>query len=322
MIPRISVIVPNFNHEAFLEKRLQSIVQQTRGDYEVILLDDRSHDGSLRILESYARQLQCPLLLNEVNSGNPYQQWNKGVAAARGEFIWIAESDDFAERDFLEKMAARLEQFPQSGLAYCQSWVVDENERLLGLNDSWTRDLDAARWQKDFYANGRDEIRNYLVFKNTIPNASAVLFKKSIFNEIGRADETFSYAGDWHTWVRMLQISDLCFCSAALNYHRTHPATLRKKALKGTRQVAEVYRILGWMLNHADIPAATAEKARDRIMERWLSALTAKPGNLSPLRNYSVYRWARAVDDKLASRFARTSLARAASRIRHGLAVK
>jgi len=309
MIPRISVIVPNFNHGEFLEKRIQTILRQSRTDFELILLDDHSSDQSLDILARYAQDPHCRLLVNERNSGNPFKQWNKGVEVAKGDFIWIAESDDYASEFILEKLASRLEQHPQAGLAYCQSWVVDEKEQQLGLNDAWTRALDPGRWQKDFYADGREECRNFLVFQNTIPNASAVLFRKDIYERIGRADETFFYAGDWHVWVRMLAVSDICFCSEPLNFYRTHAATVRKKALAGTRRVAENYRILDWLLIHMNIPADSAEKALDLAMDRWQRALTARAGNLSPARNRDIFHVARRIDNRLYRRFSRHFLA-------------
>lgn len=315
-MPKISIIVPNYNHEAFLEQRLQSILRQTRSDFEVILLDDHSNDHSLKILEKYSRQLPCQLLVNTHNIGNPYKQWNRGVRATKGEYVWIAESDDYASEFFLEKLANRLEQYPHAGLAYCQSWIINEQGQQLGLNDSWTRGLDPERWQRDFYANGREECSRYMIFQNTIPNASAVLFRRSIFEEIGYVDETFSYAGDWHTWIRMLQVSDLCFCIEPLNYYRTHPGSLRKKALNGTRQVEEAYRILNWLLTHAKITETVAEKARDRVMQRWQLALTARAANWLPNRNYRIYRSARPVDHQAVRRFARKLWARAIQKIR------
>jgi hypothetical protein len=84
--------------------------------------------------------------------------------------------------------------------------------------------------------------------------------------------------------------------------------------------VEENYRILGWLLTHLDIPAATAEKARDLVMERWQLALTARRlTNLSPGRNRNIYRLARAADAQTARRFARQLLARTNKKIRRWL---
>lgn len=309
-MPKISVIVPNYNHQPFLNRRIQSILNQTEKDFELILLDDHSSDHSIEILNHYVSNSNCRLLVNERNSGNPYKQWNKGIREAAGDYIWIAESDDYADATFLEKMVSKLDQAPQAGLAYCQSWIVDEHEQPLGLNDGWTQALAPGRWQHDFFADGRQECRDFLILQNTIPNASAVLFRRAVFERAGWADETFFYAGDWHLWARMLAFSDVCFCSEPLNFYRTHSATLRSKESTGIRGALECYRVLAWMLAHVDVPAERAEKALDLAMSRWQRALTVQSGGLSSSRNREVFRVARRVDRHLARRFVRHSLAR------------
>ena len=96
-MPRVSIIVPNFNHAAFLKRRLDSIFQQTMQDFELIFLDDASTDSSLAVFEDYAHDSRVTRHVNQDNSGNPFVQWNRGLEMAAGEYIWIAESDDFAD---------------------------------------------------------------------------------------------------------------------------------------------------------------------------------------------------------------------------------
>ena len=84
-MPAVSVIVPNYNHARFLRKRIDSILNQTFQDFELILLDDCSTDESRSILSEYASDPRVRLELNEVNSGSPFKQWNKGIRIARGE---------------------------------------------------------------------------------------------------------------------------------------------------------------------------------------------------------------------------------------------
>ena len=102
--PAVSVIVPNYNHAPFLRRRLDSIFNQTYQDFEVIILDDCSSDNSKEIIEQYRNRPQIThIVYNEVNSGSPFKQWAKGFDLAKGEYIWIAESDDWAELNFLEE---------------------------------------------------------------------------------------------------------------------------------------------------------------------------------------------------------------------------
>lgn len=82
--PVVSVIVPNYNHAAFLKERIASIAAQTMRDMEVILLDDASTDGSTALLERMAASLpgKVQLVVNAENSGSPFKQWLKGIAMA------------------------------------------------------------------------------------------------------------------------------------------------------------------------------------------------------------------------------------------------
>ena len=102
--PTVSIIVPNFNHAPFLRKRVDSILGQTYQDFEIILLDDCSTDESRSILREYSDRPHVRLAFNDANSGSGYRQWNKGVSLARGKYVWIAESDDYADGNLLQRL--------------------------------------------------------------------------------------------------------------------------------------------------------------------------------------------------------------------------
>jgi Glycosyltransferases involved in cell wall biogenesis len=104
----VTVIIPNFNHAAFLKQRIESVLNQTFQDFEMIVIDDCSADESREVIEAYRNHPKVSqVVYNEQNSGSAFKQWVKGVALAKGDWIWIAESDDWAEHDFLERMMPR-----------------------------------------------------------------------------------------------------------------------------------------------------------------------------------------------------------------------
>ena len=86
--PLVSVIVPNYNYARFLDERMQSILTQTYQNFEIIILDDCSKDNSRDVIEKYRGNphVSC-IVYNEVNSGSPFKQWNKGFIIAKGELI-------------------------------------------------------------------------------------------------------------------------------------------------------------------------------------------------------------------------------------------
>ena len=221
----VSVIVPNYNHAKFLKKRLDSIFSQTFQDFELIILDDCSTDTSREIIEGYRHLSNVSVHYNSKNSGSPFKQWKKGIKLAKGKYIWIAESDDLAEPTFLETMVEKLK--AGHGLAYCRSGDIDQ----FGDKKSdffWADGLDENRWKSDYENNGKDEISNFLVYRCTIPNASACVFEKK-YAPSDCGFERMRYSGDWLFWIRLLENSSVSYSSLTLSYFRHHQGSTRNK---------------------------------------------------------------------------------------------
>jgi hypothetical protein len=291
-MPRVSVVVPSYNHARFLERRLQSVFAQTFTDFEVLLLDDGSTDGSVEILRRFAHEPRVVRLdLNPVNSGSVFRQWNRGVAAARGEYVWIAETDDDADPGLLAALVAVLDAHPAVGLAYCQSVEVDYAGRPVRNMAEHTEDLEPGRWQQDFVANGREECARYLVRKSTIPNASAVVFRRGLYEAAGGADETFTLAGDLMLWVKILLRSEVAFVARPLNHFRQHARSARWRRL--TAWLTERPRVTAFIAAQLPVPAEMLREARARMLREWVWALAQAP---EPLPADALWECIRAVD--------------------------
>lgn len=302
--PKVSVIVPNYNHARFLEKRLQSVLDQSFGDFEILYLDDASTDDSARVFAPFAANSRIRVILNEHNSGVPFKQWNKGVRAARGEFIWIAEADDYADASLLETLMDVLERNPQVGLAFCQSWVVDETDRVVELEHlGWH--IDPERWSRDFVMPGRDYVRQYLTQDNTIPNASAVVFRKAVYESAGYANETLRLTGDWMTWYQMLQRADIAFVARPLNFFRTHSGSVRANSTRTGVAAQERYVLAHRMLRDLRLSPQQLEAVRHASMNVWRQALFAPAPYKEWRRHLRIYRSARRLDPRVHLRLIR-----------------
>ena len=156
------MIIPNCNHARYLRKRIESIFAQTYQNFELILLDDCSNDNSRDILRAYTGDGRVRTEFNTENSGTPFKQWNKGVGLAQGKYVWIAESDDYANPTFLERLTGVLESDETIPLAYCQSWSVDEGGATQGLAGRHLNALDWDRWKRPFVRDGLEECRDFL----------------------------------------------------------------------------------------------------------------------------------------------------------------
>ena len=265
MSPTVSVIIPNYNHAPYLAQRIRSVLEQTYQGFELIILDDCSTDDSRTIINNFADQdKRIQTIFNTTNSGSPFVQWNRGVAAARGKYIWIAESDDYADSDLLRTLVEKLAQHPTVSVAYCQSWVVDARGKIIGNMRHWTDTLHTQHWLQDYRASGDQENRRFLFHKPTIPNTSAVVFRKERYEAIGRADEGMVMCGDWLHWIKMLAGSEVYFVAEPLNYFRRHEATTRtiRTHERVLTRIREEYRILEYILRCHNPDAALAEKLR------------------------------------------------------------
>ena len=221
----ISVIVPNYNHAKFLKERIDSILNQTFQDFELIILDDCSTDNSRETIESYRHLPNVSIFYNSKNSGSPFKQWKKGIKLAKGKYVWIAESDDYSESDFLETMIQKLN--AGNGLAYCRSGDIDENGNKKS-DFFWADGLDENRWKSDYENNGYDEIKNHLVYRCTIPNASACVFKKELA-PLNCGFDKMRYCGDWLFWIKLLERTSLGYSAETLNHFRHHEGSTRNK---------------------------------------------------------------------------------------------
>jgi glycosyltransferase involved in cell wall biosynthesis len=275
-VPTVSVIVPNYNHARYLRKRVESVLGQTSQNFEVILLDDCSTDESRSIIEEYRNDPRVQIKFNEENSGSVFKQWNKGVRMARGKYVWIAESDDYADNGFLERMVPILEGQPEVTFAYCRSWSVGEDDRRLGFADAYLKCLDEKHWTDDFVVNGIEECRRFFALTNPVPNASAVLFRKEVYEKAGWADEGMRVCGDYKMWAAMSLEGKMAYVAKPLNYFRTHRTNVRTTMQEGALDACEYYYV---MLSVLDRIASPDELKQRKVITE---ALNRQPCELNP----------------------------------------
>jgi glycosyltransferase involved in cell wall biosynthesis len=240
--PTISILLPNYRHAAYLPQRLESIFQQTFQDFEVILLDDHSPDNSVHILQQYAERYAdkvTHLLVNDQNTGNPFVQWKKGIDLARGEFIWIAESDDFCENTMLEKLHQALSRKPQAAVAAANLIQVDTNGAYL---------KNRTHYQNAEFSSEK-VLTQHFTSGTYLWNASAVLFRKSATENVDWHWVTrFKYCGDWLFWTQLLQTGGLVTLREYLSYFRVHEKSVSSQEASRYRTFTEGLEIVQWIL--------------------------------------------------------------------------
>jgi glycosyltransferase involved in cell wall biosynthesis len=228
----VSVIVPNYNYAHYLHQRLESICSQTYPIHEIILLDDASTDDSKTVIAELMRKCgdRLKVVYNQENSGSVSSQWAHGVKLATGDLIWIAEADDFAEPSFLETTIKAFAN-PQTVLSYSQSRQIDEMGKILAENYlDYVSDVDPHLWQNNYHRLGSVEIAEALSVKNTIPNVSAILFRRDVLTRVLNTHleemTALHNAGDWLCYMRVLEKGSVAFTAEALNNHRRHSQSI------------------------------------------------------------------------------------------------
>jgi glycosyltransferase involved in cell wall biosynthesis len=246
---QVSVIIPNYNHARFLDERIGSILEQDYRDCEILILDDCSEDGSREIISRYQRDFpRIKIHFNTANSGSPFRQWNLGVQMTTGEFIWIAESDDYAHPCFLSETVPILERNPKAGLVFARSLLVDEYSRGTGAYGSY------RPCAHNYVAPGRQEIADYLCWYSAINNVSGVLFRRSAYIYAGMADPSMRFCGDWDLYLRILLIADVAHVTRPLNYCRAHSGSSSHEYFRDADYFEEVLSIYEFVKQSSGLP--------------------------------------------------------------------
>lgn len=213
--PLVSVIIPNYNHAQYLEKRFESVLNQTYQNFELIVLDDCSTDNSLDIIERYKDNPHVKhVVINDKNSGSPYKQWNKGMGLATGELVWIAESDDTCSASFVQELVSHF--YEGVVLLFCRSTKIDDKGNL---SHYYHQD----NLKTSYSGDGNKFIHDYMVDRNSVANASSVLFhRKSAQSIDGFWHQSMRGEGDWLLWIKLMRLGDVVFVNQELNQFRFH----------------------------------------------------------------------------------------------------
>lgn len=238
--PFVSVIVPNYNHAQYLEKRLSSVFNQTYKHFEVIILDDCSTDDSLQFIYRYKDDPHLKtVVVNERNSGSPFLQWEKGLQLAKGDLIWIAESDDYNELSFIEEMV--------KAFAKDERLVVAFSSYVMFNDDGYEK---SHKIRSTLYFNGVRFIRGWMSMQNAIKNASGAVFKKAAYDQISKEYLSFRGSGDYQFWIEISSKGNVGFVRKNLAHFRMGQHTVTAINRKSGNAILEDIRICNYISQH------------------------------------------------------------------------
>lgn len=263
MMPKVSVIIPNFNHAAYLNQRIESVLNQTCQDFELIILDDCSTDNSRDIIETYrSHPKTAAILYNIENSGSTFKQWDKGINLARGEYIWIAESDDWCENNFLNTIVAGLEKNNEAVFGYCQSFCVNDTNNII---------FQSQHSKLEEYFSGKTFLEDFLCLGNAVFNASMAVFKKRYYSQLNKAYQSFKFVGDCIFWAELSRLGMVYINAKPLNYFRKHSDDVSSKMYSTGENFIEELEKLKYFNEKLGLNISLYNKGKMQLYYRYLS---------------------------------------------------
>lgn len=209
--PKVSICVPNYNYGHFLEKAVESVLNQTWGSFEIVVVDDASRDDSLSRLKAF-NDKRLRVYRNQRNLGRA-GNINKAISLASGDYIAIVPSDGLLLPGSLEQRVACLDNNPKVCLAYCAVRFIDEAGQPIG---------DHLPYAYPYVRSGTEEFCD-LIGGNYIYTISA-LMRRNYVEQLGRLDESVSPAHrDWHLFLRLTTVGDFAYLPEVLVAERKHP---------------------------------------------------------------------------------------------------
>jgi glycosyltransferase involved in cell wall biosynthesis len=251
--PTFSVVIAAYDAERTLDATLRSLTAQTDGDFEAVVVDDGSSDGTSRVVEAFGDHRVR--LLRQANAG-PNAARNAGLAATSGNYVAILDADDLWYPTYLEAMRAALDGSPAAALAYTDAWLWDE-----GVGRFGRRTIMAAVAPPAPPPDDPRELLRELIARNFV--YGSVAMRRASLEEVGGFDERLRRSEDWELWLRFAAHGYTFVLSApVLAVYRVHASS--QSASVGLMRQAE-RATLEKMLMSYGLDDELAAEVRTRI---------------------------------------------------------
>lgn len=273
MRPVVSVCIPSYNHEQWLGRAIESVLEQSFRDLEIVVVDDGSPDGSLEIARVYERR--HPELVRVLTHPGGARRGigatlNLAIGASRGEYWSALPSDDEFLPDKLAVEVDFLRSHPDVGFVYGYADLIDERGNLLG-----------DRFGIDISSDSRTPLES-LIERNAIP-AMTVLARRELAQDVGGVDERQAY-NDWTLWVKLAAHAGVGFLPRPLARYRLHGANtgIRIDRERNVERALEV--ALGLQEGAANIGGSLTEARPRALIDLQVGFLRFCQGDLGPAR--------------------------------------
>ncbi|MEG5050377.1 MULTISPECIES: glycosyltransferase [unclassified Microcoleus] len=235
-MPLVSVCIPTYNGEQFLEAALASAIAQTYSHIEIIVSDDNSTDKTVEIAKIFQQKYPAKITILNHHQYGLVQNWNFCISQAKGKYIKFLFQDDLLEPDCIEKMVNLAEQDEQIGLVFSPRNILMSGGAE--ANSAYMPD----------YQNAKDTYKAWLNLKaiqsgqellekpqllsdpiNKIGEPTTILIKKNVFDRVGVFDADLCQLVDVEMWLRIMSQYKIGFVYETLSHFRIHPSQQTRK---------------------------------------------------------------------------------------------
>ncbi|MGL6298356.1 MAG: glycosyltransferase [Methanobacteriaceae archaeon] len=199
-LPRISVVIPSYNHEKYVKETIESVLNQTFQDFEIIITDDGSSDRTVDKIKEFDDE-RIKLFVFEENQGACVAV-NNCINKSKGEFIAVLSSDDFWELDKLEKQVKFLDENFDIAATFSKAYFIDENSEVI---ENWDNGSTYSFYENVFDVENRskEEWSNHFFMNGNCLCHPSMLIRKEIYNDVGLYDERMANLPDFDMWIRI-----------------------------------------------------------------------------------------------------------------------
>ncbi|MBR3834611.1 MAG: glycosyltransferase [Lachnospiraceae bacterium] len=216
--PLLSVVIPSYNHEKFIKQAIDSVLNQTYKNLELIVIDDGSKDSSIDIIKSY-KDDRLTLVCQE-NAG-AHNAINKGLSMAKGEYLAVLNSDDIFTKDRFEIMIKEMQKKPEVGFACTYIQIIDTEGNKLGLKEGWKNMEPWTVPHPELSFKATDDFKLNLLMTNFTSTTSNFLFTRDLYEKIGGM-RNLRFAHDWDFALRAAEVTECMMIEKPLMEYRVH----------------------------------------------------------------------------------------------------
>ena len=266
---KISVVVPNYNYEKFLYQRLYSILYQKVKLHEIIILDDCSKDNSRDliddIVDTLSPYINIKKIYNDTNSGSAFKQWHKGLNITEGDYVWIAEADDYCTNKFLKTVITPIKSNSNIVISYCDTAFINTEGNIILKSIKPEIDIQkTGHWDKSYINSGIDEIKNYSYLNCTIANVSSCLIKNGDYSKYLKESGNYKQAGDWLFYINVIKNGNIAYSNKVYNYYRVHGNNV-SSTMNRKKHIDEINKIHQYVNNEFKLTKKHEKKMKERI---------------------------------------------------------